>query len=229
MATLSLSRKLAILSDAAKYDASCASSGGTKRDSRATGGIGSITGSGICHSYAPDGRCISLLKILLTNFCVYDCVYCVNRSSSNVPARPLLGRRGRAAHARFLQAQLHRRACSCPRALSARPTTRWRSWSGSRESLRQEYRFGGYVHLKVIPNAAPELLAEAGRWADRLSTNIELPTDLSLEALAPEKRPSEIRTAMAKVRTQLARCAARTARPKSKAEARSRRPGNRRR
>src|SRR5215217_1188887 len=84
MVQLSLSRKLAILSDAAKYDASCASSGTEKRDSIGTGGIGSTEGSGICHSYAPDGRCISLLKILLTNFCTYDCAYCVNRSSSNV-------------------------------------------------------------------------------------------------------------------------------------------------
>src|SRR5215510_9841255 len=85
MAQLTLQRKLAILSDAAKYDASCASSGSVKRNSLASGGIGSTEGTGICHSYAPDGRCISLLKILLTNFCVYDCVYCVNRSSSNVP------------------------------------------------------------------------------------------------------------------------------------------------
>ncbi|HEY1090055.1 MAG TPA: biotin synthase, partial [Burkholderiaceae bacterium] len=82
MAQLTLSRKLAILSDAAKYDASCASSGTERRDSIGTGGIGSTEGSGICHSYAPDGRCISLLKILLTNFCTYDCAYCVNRSSS---------------------------------------------------------------------------------------------------------------------------------------------------
>src|SRR5690554_6603836 len=84
MATLTLNRKLAVLADAAKYDASCASSGSEKRNSAGTKGIGSTEGSGICHSYAPDGRCISLLKILLTNFCVYDCIYCVNRSSSNV-------------------------------------------------------------------------------------------------------------------------------------------------
>ena len=82
---MQLTRKLAILADAAKYDASCASSGGERRDSRGTGGIGSAGGMGICHSYTPDGRCVSLLKILLTNFCIYDCAYCVNRVSSNVP------------------------------------------------------------------------------------------------------------------------------------------------
>jgi predicted DNA-binding helix-hairpin-helix protein len=87
VAQLDLKRKLAILSDAAKYDASCASSGTTKRDSRDGRGVGSTEGMGICHAYAPDGRCISLLKILLTNFCVYDCVYCVNRVSSNTPRR----------------------------------------------------------------------------------------------------------------------------------------------
>ena len=100
--------KLAILSDAAKYDASCASSGAAKRNSLKSGGIGSTEGMGICHSYAPDGRCISLLKILLTNFCIYDCSYCINRSSSNVRRARFTRRRGGAADHGFLQAQLHR-------------------------------------------------------------------------------------------------------------------------
>ena len=103
-----IDRKLAILADAAKYDASCASSGTTKRSSIGGKGIGSTEGSGICHSYAPDGRCISLLKILLTNFCVYDCLYCVNRVTSNVRAGALHGRGGRRPHARLLSPQLHR-------------------------------------------------------------------------------------------------------------------------
>ena len=202
MTALTLRRKLAILSDAAKYDASCASSGTQKRHSAGTGGIGSTEGSGICHSYAPDGRCISLLKILLTNFCVYDCIYCVNRSSSNV------------ARARFsveevvqLTLDFYKRNYIEGLFLSSgvirSPDYTMEELVRVARSLREEHQFAGYIHLKVIPNAAPELLAEAGRWADRLSTNIEMPTDIGLETLAPEKKPSEIRTAMANVRGKL--------------------------
>jgi len=198
MVQLSLSRKLAILSDAAKYDASCASSGTTKRFA-GKNGIGSTEGSGICHSYAPDGRCISLLKILLTNFCVYDCVYCVNRSSSNV------------ARARFsveevvkLTLDFYRRNYIEGLFLSSgiirSPDYTMEEMVRVAASLRLDHGFAGYIHLKIIPNAAPDLLAQAGRHADRLSTNIEMPTDLGLEALAPEKKPAEIRTAMAKVK-----------------------------
>lgn len=202
MAALTLRRKLAVLSDAAKYDASCASSGTEKRDSRQSGGIGSTEGSGICHSYAPDGRCISLLKILLTNFCVYDCVYCVNRSSSNVE------------RARFsvdevvrLTLDFYKRNYIEGLFLSSgiirSPDYTMEELVRVARSLRQDHSFGGYIHLKVIPNAAPEILAEAGRWADRLSTNIEMPTDVGLETFAPEKRPGEIRTAMANIRGKL--------------------------
>lgn len=198
MAQLTLSRKLAILSDAAKYDASCASSGTERRDSIGTGGIGSTEGSGICHSYAPDGRCISLLKILLTNFCTYDCAYCVNRSSSNVP------------RARFsveevvgLTLDFYKRNYIEGLFLSSgiirSPDYTMEEMVRVAQTLREEHNFRAYIHLKVIPNAAPELLAKAGQYADRLSTNIELPTDLSLGALAPEKKPSEIRTAMAHI------------------------------
>jgi len=198
MVQLTLSRKLAILSDAAKYDASCASSGTTKRDSLKTGGIGSTEGSGICHSYAPDGRCISLLKILLTNFCTYDCVYCVNRSSSNVP------------RARFsveevvgLTLDFYKRNYIEGLFLSSgiirSPDYTMEEMVRVAQTLRERHNFRAYIHLKVIPNAAPELLAKAGQYADRLSTNIELPTDLSLGSLAPEKKPSEIRTAMAHI------------------------------
>ena len=198
MVQLTLSRKLAILSDAAKYDASCASSGTTKRDSLKTGGIGSTEGSGICHSYAPDGRCISLLKILLTNFCTYDCAYCVNRSSSNVP------------RARFsvdevvgLTLDFYKRNYIEGLFLSSgiirSPDYTMEEMVRVAQTLREKHNFRAYIHLKVIPNAAPELLAKAGQYADRLSTNIELPTDLSLGSLAPEKKPSEIRTAMAHI------------------------------
>lgn len=198
MVQLSFSRKLAILSDAAKYDASCASSGTVKRNSLGTGGIGSTEGSGICHSYAPDGRCISLLKILLTNFCTYDCAYCVNRSSSNIP------------RARFsveevvgLTLDFYKRNYIEGLFLSSgiirSPDYTMEEMVRVAQTLREVHNFRAYIHLKVIPNAAPELLAKAGQYADRLSTNVELPTDLSLGALAPEKKPSEIRTAMAHI------------------------------
>jgi putative DNA modification/repair radical SAM protein len=199
---LTLTRKLAILADAAKYDASCASSGSENRNSLGTKGIGSTEGSGICHSYAPDGRCISLLKLLLTNFCIYDCAYCINRSSSNVQ------------RARFsveevvrLTLDFYRRNYIEGLFLSSgiirSPDHTMEELVRVARTLREEHLFAGYIHLKVIPNAAPELLAEAGRWADRLSTNIELPTDGALEQFAPEKRPSEIRTAMARLRGKL--------------------------
>jgi predicted DNA-binding helix-hairpin-helix protein len=191
---LSLQRKLAILADAAKYDASCASSGTERRDS-SKGGIGSTEGA-ICHSYAPDGRCISLLKVLLTNFCIYDCVYCINRSSSNVD------------RARFgvdevvaLTLDFYRRNYIEGLFLSSgiirSPDYTMEQIVRVARTLRLEHGYQGYIHLKVIPNASPELLVEAGQYADRLSTNIELPTDLSLETLAPQKTPQAIRTAMA--------------------------------
>ncbi len=202
MVALTLTRKLAILADAAKYDASCASSGSEKRSSAGTKGIGSTEGSGICHSYAPDGRCISLLKLLLTNFCIYDCAYCINRSSSNVQ------------RARFsvdevvrLTLDFYRRNYIEGLFLSSgiikSPDHTMEEIVRVARTLREQHLFQGYIHLKVIPNAAPELLTEAGRWADRLSTNIELPTDVALEQFAPEKRPSEIRTAMARLRGKL--------------------------
>lgn len=202
MVQLDISRKLNILADAAKYDASCASSGTSRRDSLSSGGLGSTEGSGICHSYAPDGRCISLLKVLLTNFCIYDCAYCINRSSSNV------------ARARFsvdevvdLTLNFYRRNYIEGLFLSSgiirSPDYTMEQLMLVARRLRVDHGFRGYIHLKVIPNADPDLLAAAGRWADRLSTNIELPTDTGLAAFAPENRPSEIRSAMAHVRRQV--------------------------
>jgi putative DNA modification/repair radical SAM protein len=197
-----LDRKLAILADAAKYDASCASSGTTKRSSVGGRGIGSTEGSGICHSYAPDGRCISLLKILLTNFCVYDCLYCVNRVSSNV------------ARARFtveevvdLTLDFYRRNCIEGLFLSSgiirSPDYTMEQVVEVARSLREDHDFRGYIHLKTIPEASPELLARAGRYADRLSINIELPTAQSLAALAPDKDGAAIRRSMARLRVHI--------------------------
>ncbi|HZF85352.1 MAG TPA: radical SAM protein, partial [Burkholderiaceae bacterium] len=170
-----LQRKLAILADAAKYDASCASSGTEKRHSVGGRGIGSTEGSGICHSYAPDGRCISLLKILLTNFCQYDCLYCVNRVTSNVP-------RARFSVDEVVQLTLdfYRRNCIEGLFLSSgiirSPDYTMEQVVEVARVLREEHDFRGYIHLKTIPDAAPELLQKAGRYADRLSINVELPT-----------------------------------------------------
>jgi putative DNA modification/repair radical SAM protein len=194
--------KLAVLADAAKYDASCASSGAPKRDSAKTGGVGSTGGMGICHSYAPDGRCISLLKILLTNFCVFDCAYCVNRRTSNVQ------------RARFtpqevvdLTLAFYKRNYIEGLFLSSGiirdPDYTMGQLVAVARTLREEHRFGGYIHLKTIPDAAPELLAEAGRWADRLSINVELPTEAGLARLAPEKKLPDIRASMGRLRLRI--------------------------
>lgn len=192
---MQLIEKLTILADAAKYDASCASSGAPKRSSKGQDGIGSTNGMGICHSYTPDGRCVALLKILLTNFCLYDCQYCINRRSSDVP------------RARFtpeevvtLTLDFYKRNCISGLFLSSGII---RSADYTMEQLnrvakllREEHQFRGYIHLKTIPDAAPELIAEAGRYADRLSVNIELPTETSLVKLAPEKNVGSIHQAM---------------------------------
>lgn len=200
---MNLQQKLAVLADAAKYDASCASSGTDKRHSLGGRGIGSTEGSGICHSYAPDGRCISLLKILLTNFCQYDCLYCVNRATSNVP-------RARFTVAEVVQLTLdfYRRNCIEGLFLSSgiirSPDYTMEQVVEVARVLREEHDFRGYIHLKTIPDASPELLARAGRYADRLSINIELPTDAGLAALAPEKDGAAIKRSMARLSLHIA-------------------------
>ncbi len=198
---LSILQKLEILADAAKYDASCASSGGTKGNAR-KGGIGSVTGAGICHAYTPDGRCVSLLKILLTNFCVYDCAYCVSRRSSNVQ------------RARFtvnevvqLTLDLYRRNCIEGLFLSS-GVARSEDETMSdlvrvARCLREVHGFRGYIHLKTIPGASEDLIAQAGRYADRLSMNVELPTENGLQTFAPEKNARDIRKGMATTRLKI--------------------------
>lgn len=209
MSRLDLSQKLAILSDAARYDASCASSGTARRDSRDGKGLGSTEGSGICHSYAPDGRCISLLKILMTNFCIYDCAYCVNRVSSNV------------ARARFsvdevvqLTIEFYRRNYIEGLFLSSgiirSPDATMADMVHIAKRLREVEHFRGYIHLKTIPDAAPELIEQAGLYADRLSINVELPTDQSVRDYAPEKNPATIRKAMGEVKERKAASAERS-------------------
>ena len=199
---MQLQAKLAILADAAKYDASCASSGANKRHSLGGTGIGSIEGTGICHSYAPDGRCISLLKILLTNFCTYDCLYCVNRVSSNVPRA-----RFRVDEVVQLTLDFYRRNCIEGLFLSSgvvqSPDHTMEQLVEVARCLREDHDFRGYIHLKTIPDASAELLAAAGRHADRLSINIELPTPAGLQALAPEKDGDAIRRSMARMRIHI--------------------------
>jgi putative DNA modification/repair radical SAM protein len=195
MPPFDLQAKLAILADAAKYDASCASSGTAKRDSRGGKGVGSTEGMGICHAYAPDGRCISLLKILLTNSCIFDCAYCINRKSSNV-------RRARFTTAEVVRLTLafYKRNYIEGLFLSSGII---RSSNYTMEqmvevarSLREDHDFRGYIHLKTIPDADPELVRQAGLHADRVSINVELPTVSGLTTLAPEKDASRIEGAM---------------------------------
>ena len=199
---MDLNAKLAILADAAKYDASCASSGGVKRNSVGGRGLGSNEGMGICHSYAPDGRCISLLKILLTNFCQYDCLYCVNRATSNVPRA-----RFSVEEVVHLTLDFYRRNCIEGLFLSSgiirSPDYTMEQVVEVARALREDHDFRGYIHLKTIPDAAPELLQRAGRYADRLSINIELPTASGLAALAPEKDGAAIKRSMARLRIHI--------------------------
>ena len=202
MAQLDTREKLAILADAAKYDASCASSGTSKRDSRGGKGVGSTEGMGICHAYAPDGRCISLLKILLTNACIFDCHYCINRKNSNV-------RRARftAAEVVDLTLSFYKRNYIEGLFLSSGII---RSSNYTMEqmvevarSLREDHDFRGYIHLKTIPDADPELVRQAGLHADRVSINVELPTVAGLERLAPEKDEVRIEGAMREMKASI--------------------------
>lgn len=201
---MNLQKKLSILADAAKYDASCASSGTDKRDSsgKDSKALGSSGGAGICHSYAPDGRCISLLKVLLTNACIYDCHYCINRRSSDTP------------RARFtpqevvkLTLDFYKRNYIEGLFLSSgiirNPDYTMEQVVEIARSLREDHHFRGYIHLKTIPEASQELIELAGKYADRISINIELPTQKSLETLAPEKNLRRTRQAMGGIRLRI--------------------------
>ncbi len=197
-----LLKKLAVLADAAKYDASCSSSGAKRRDSLDGRGIGSTTGAGICHSYAPDGRCISLLKILLTNWCTYDCLYCVNRESSNVERA-----RFRVDEVVTLTLDFYRRNLIEGLFLSSgivqSPDYTMEQIIEVARCLRQDHDFRGYIHLKTVPDASDDLIARAGLHADRLSINIEMPTPAALTSLAPEKDITGIKRSMARIKIRL--------------------------
>jgi putative DNA modification/repair radical SAM protein len=194
---LSLQQKLEILADAAKYDASCASSG-SKRAGNSKG-IGHTDGTGICHSFTPDGRCVSLLKILLTNFCTYDCVFCVNRISSDIP------------RARFTPAEVvnltldfykrnYIEGLFLSSGIIQSPDYTMEQLILVARTLRETRHFGGYIHLKTIAGCDERLITQAGHWADRLSVNIELPTQNDLVQLAPEKKATVIESTMGQIR-----------------------------
>ena len=199
---MELATKLSILADAAKYDASCSSSGTTKRNSRDGKGLGSTTGMGICHSYTPDGRCVSLLKILLTNYCTFDCLYCINRVSSNIP------------RARFtvdevvgLTVDFYRRNYIEGLFLSSgiirNPDYTMEQVVAVARKLRLDHRFRGYIHLKTIPEASQALIDQAGLYADRISINVELPTEADVTRLAPEKNIGRIRKSMDRIKARI--------------------------
>ena len=176
--------KLKILAGAAKYDVSCASSG-TKRGNT-QGGIGNATAWGICHSFAEDGRCISLLKIMLSNYCIYDCAYCYNRKSNDIPRTSFTP-----DEIANLTIEFYRRNYIEGLFLSSgvlrNPDHTMERMVSVVKKLRTEHRYNGYIHMKTIPGASQQLVTEAGRWADRLSVNIEIPTENNLKILAPDK------------------------------------------
>lgn len=190
---MNLQQKLEILSDAAKYDVSCSSSGSNRKGQK--GSLGNANASGICHSFTPDGRCISLFKILLTNYCIYDCNYCINRKSNDI------------ARAAFtvdevisLTINFYRRNYIEGLFLSSgiikNPDHTMEMLLRIVKKLRTEHNFGGYIHVKAIPGASSELIKEAGLYADRMSVNIELPSSSSLKRLAPDKHSTNILTPM---------------------------------
>ncbi|WP_315759866.1 putative DNA modification/repair radical SAM protein [Sphingomonas sp. Y38-1Y] len=195
MAQLDVREKLEILADAAKYDASCASSGTTKRNSAGGKGIGSTEGMGICHAYAPDGRCISLLKILLTNSCIFDCHYCINRKSSNVRRARFTAQEVVALTLSFYKRN-YIEGLFLSSGIIRSPDYTMEQIVEVARSLREDHQFRGYIHLKTIPDADPELVRMAGLHADRVSINVELPTVPGLTRLAPEKSSTRIEGAM---------------------------------
>ena len=193
---MSLTTKLKILAEAAKYDVSCASGGSRRSGSKQ--GLGHSDGHSICHSFTPDGRCVSLLKILFTNHCIYDCVFCVNRVSSDIARAAFIPQevveltldfyRRNYIEGLFLSSGIFRSPDDTMEQLVAVVRT-----------LRQSHRFAGYIHLKAIPGASPRLIEEAGRWVDRLSANIELPTEADLVELAPDKHMAVIEHTMEQI------------------------------
>ena len=197
---MELLQKLTILADSAKYDAACTSSGGD-RDRGTAGGIGSTVSAGCCHSFSADGRCISLLKVLYTNYCIYDCKYCVNRCSNDVVRTAFTP-----DELAELTIQFYRRNYIEGLFLSSgvmkSPDYTMEQIIKALELIRYKYNFWGYIHAKTIPGASPDLVYKLGILADRLSVNIELPSEVSLTKLAPNKTKKAILAPMRQIATQ---------------------------
>ncbi len=194
--------KLNILADAAKYDVSCASSGSNRTNSNK--GLGNASKMGICHSYTADGRCVSLLKILLTNHCIFDCAYCITRKSNDVPRAAF-----QVQEVVDLTINFYRRNYIEGLFLSSgifkSPDHTMERLISVAKKLREEENFNGYIHLKSIPGASDELMYEAGLYADRLSVNIEVPTISGLKLLAPDKKHEDFTKPMEKVKNEIVR------------------------
>lgn len=199
---MELDRKLSILAAAAKYDASCASSGSTRTNSG--NGLGNASVSGICHSWSGDGRCISLLKVLLTNYCIYDCVYCVNRRSNDIPRASFTTTEVINLTIDFYRRNYIEGLFLSSGILKNADYTMELMIRIARE-LRLNHNFHGYIHLKAIPGASRELLQTAGLYADRLSTNIELPSERGLKMLAPDKSKNNILSSFSYLKSQIDR------------------------
>ena len=196
----SISTKLKILADAAKYDASCASSGAKR--SRPKNGLGNSESVGICHSYTPDGRCVSLLKILLTNYCIYDCSFCVNRISSDTPRA-----RFTVDEVVWLTVEFYKRnyieGLFLSSGIVGSPDETMDELAEIAKRLRIDSLFGGYIHLKAVPGASPSSIEKAGRFADRLSANIELATQDDLNRFAPAKTHQVIEKTMDDIKVRI--------------------------
>ena len=192
-----IDEKLRILSDAAKYDVSCSSSGSSRKNT--SNGLGNAAYSGICHSWSADGRCVSLLKILMTNHCIYDCKYCINRKSNDIERAILTPDeivrltinfyRRNYIEGLFLSSGVIKNADYTMEQMIA-----------VAKKLRLEENFNGYIHMKVIPGASRELIHEIGLYVDRVSVNIELAENKALKLLAPDKKPNDISTSMGLIR-----------------------------
>ena len=193
--------KLQILADAAKYDVACTSSGSSRRGKK--GELGNAEACGICHSFAADGRCISLLKILMTNHCAYDCKYCINRSSNDVPRATFTPQEICELTVEFYKRN-YIEGLFLSSGVLKNPTYTMEKMCETLLLLRTRYHFNGYIHVKTIPGASDELLAAAGYLADRISVNMELPTEEALRSLAPNKTMQNILNPMGKVQSTIA-------------------------
>ena len=198
---MTLEEKLKILADSAKYDASCSSSGSTRKN---TGGIGNAAVNGICHSFASDGRCISLLKILMTNACIYDCKYCINRRSNNV-SRAIFSPEEICEITINFYKRNYIEGLFLSSAIIKSPDYTMERLIETIYLLRNKYKFNGYIHAKAIPGSSAYLIKKLGSLVDRLSTNIELPTDTSLKMLAPDKKTKDINNSMITIRNNISK------------------------